>query len=74
MNDRRKLRKVIDPEMVRNSYTFESIFMFANLASRCVRTESNERPSMIECVKELQMIIYTNAKGLGMVMHSLRMM
>lgn len=73
LNDRKKLRKVIDPEMARNSYTIQSIVMFANLASRCVRTESNERPSMAECIKELLMIIYTNSKGLGMVMHSLRM-
>ncbi|KAI4314305.1 hypothetical protein L6164_027227 [Bauhinia variegata] len=72
LNDRKKLRTVIDPEMARNSYIIESIAMFANLASRCVRTDSSERPSMPECVKELQMIIYTNSKGLGMVMHSLR--
>ena len=64
---------MIDPEMARNSYTIESIAMFANLASRCIRTESSERPCMAECVKELQMIIYTNSKGLAMVMHSLRM-
>ncbi|XP_022152407.1 probable serine/threonine-protein kinase PBL28 [Momordica charantia] len=59
LNDRRKLRKVIDPEMSRSSYTMESIVIFANLASRCVRTESSERPTMAECVRELQMIIYT---------------
>lgn len=59
LNDRKKLRKVIDPEMSRNSYTMESIAIFANLASRCVRTESSERPTMAECVRELQMIIYT---------------
>ncbi|XP_058744511.1 probable serine/threonine-protein kinase PBL28 isoform X2 [Vicia villosa] len=74
LNDRKMLRKVIDPEMTRNSYTMESIFMFANLASQCVRAESHVRPSMIDCVKEIQMIIYRNAKGLGMVMHSLRML
>lgn len=74
LNDKKKLRKVIDPEMSRSSYTFESISMFANLASRCVRTESNERPSMEECVKELQLIFYTNSKGLGMTMHSFRML
>jgi len=73
LNDRKKLCKVIDPEMARSSYTIQSIVMFANLASRCVRTESNERPSMADCVKEIQMIIYTNSKGLGMVMHSLRL-
>lgn len=64
---------MIDPEMTRNSYTIESIAMFANLASRCIRVDSSERPSMAECVKELQVIIYTNSKGLAMVMHSLRM-
>ncbi|XP_022726176.1 probable serine/threonine-protein kinase PBL28 [Durio zibethinus] len=66
LNDRKKLRKVIDPEMGRSSYTIESIAMFANLASRCVRVESGERPSMPECVKELQLILCKNAKGLGM--------
>nr|GMD24690.1 serine/threonine-protein kinase PBS1 [Ipomoea batatas] len=73
LNDRRKLRKVIDPEMSRSSYTMESITMFANLASRCVRTDSSERPSMEECVKELQLILYTNTRGLGMTMHAFRM-
>lgn len=63
LNDRKKLRKVIDPEMSRSSYTMESIAIFANLASRCVRTESSERPTMIECVRELQMIIYTKLQG-----------
>ena len=65
LNDRKKLRKVIDPEMARSSYTIESIAMFANLASRCVRVKSGERPSMPECVKELQLIFCTNAKGQG---------
>ncbi|GAV82406.1 Pkinase domain-containing protein [Cephalotus follicularis] len=73
LNDRKKLRKVIDPELSRSSYTMESIAMFANLASRCVRPESGERPSMTESVKELQLIIYTNSKGLGMAMHAFRM-
>ncbi|KAG2409414.1 serine/threonine-protein kinase [Vigna angularis] len=73
LKERKKLRKVIDAEMARNSYTIESIFMFANLASRCVHAESNERPSMVDCVKEIQMIIHTNSKGLGMVRHSFRM-
>ncbi|PON31666.1 Mitogen-activated protein kinase kinase kinase [Parasponia andersonii] len=72
LNDRKKLRKVIDPELSRSSYTLESIAMFANLASRCVRTESSERPSMEECVKELQLIMYTNSKGLGGVTYTLR--
>ncbi|KAF8378319.1 hypothetical protein HHK36_029658 [Tetracentron sinense] len=73
LNDRKKLRKVIDPEMGRSSYTMDSIAMFANLASRCVRVESSERPSMADCVKELQLISYTNSKGLGMAMHTFRM-
>ncbi|KAF4355471.1 probable serine/threonine-protein kinase PBL28 [Cannabis sativa] len=72
LNDRKKLRKVIDPELSRSSYTMESIAMFANLASRCVRVESSERPSMEECVKELQLIIYTNSKGLGGVTYTFR--
>ncbi|XP_076898032.1 putative serine/threonine-protein kinase PBL28 isoform X2 [Bidens hawaiensis] len=74
LNDKKKLRKVIDPEMSRSSYTIESVSMYANLASRCVRVDSNERPSMEECVKELQIIIYTNSKGLGMAMHAFRML
>ncbi|KAA8533107.1 hypothetical protein F0562_033360 [Nyssa sinensis] len=73
LNDKKKLRKVIDPEMSRSSYTMESMSMFANLASRCVRIESGERPSMAECVKELQLIFFTNSKGLGMAMHTFRM-
>ncbi|OAY64639.1 Serine/threonine-protein kinase PBS1, partial [Ananas comosus] len=62
LNDRKKLRKVVDAEMSKNSYTMESITMFANLASRCVCFESSGRPSMTECVKELQLIIYANMK------------
>lgn len=73
LNDRKKLRKVIDPEMSRSTYTMESIAMVANLASRCVRTESSERPSMEDCVKELQLILHINSKGLGMAMHTFRM-
>ncbi|KAF5741050.1 serine/threonine-protein kinase PBS1-like [Tripterygium wilfordii] len=73
LNGQKKLRKVIDPELSRCSYTIESIVMFANLASRCVRVESSERPSMAECVKELHIIIYTNSKGISMPMHKLRM-
>ncbi|CAE5958391.1 unnamed protein product [Arabidopsis arenosa] len=63
LNDRKKLRKVIDAELPRNSYSMEAIAMFADLASRCIRIESKERPSVMDCVKELQLIIYTNSKG-----------
>jgi hypothetical protein len=73
LNDRKKLRTVIDPELNRSSYTMESIVMFANLASRCVRVESSERPSMADCVKELQGIFYINSKGSRTAMHTLRM-
>ncbi|KAK9119635.1 hypothetical protein Scep_017728 [Stephania cephalantha] len=65
LTDRKKLRKVIDPDMNRSSYNIESIAMFANLASRCVRAESTERPSMTDCVKELQMTFLANARALG---------
>lgn len=74
LNDKKKLKRVIDPEMGRSSYTMESIAMFANLASRCIRVDSHERPVMTECVKELQLILYINSKGLGMTMHALRML
>ncbi|XP_061987588.1 probable serine/threonine-protein kinase PBL28 isoform X1 [Populus nigra] len=73
LNDRKKLRKVIDPELSRGSYTLESIAMFANLASRCIRIESSERPSMAECVKELQTTIYINSKPIGMGMMAFKM-
>uniref|UniRef100_A0A7N0ZXR0 non-specific serine/threonine protein kinase n=1 Tax=Kalanchoe fedtschenkoi TaxID=63787 RepID=A0A7N0ZXR0_KALFE len=73
LNDRRKLRKIIDPQLARSSYTMDSIFMYANLASRCVRVESYQRPCMEECVKELQLISRTNSKGLNMAMHAFRM-
>eukprot|EP00268_Persea_americana_P039269 TRINITY_DN38879_c0_g1_i1.p1 TRINITY_DN38879_c0_g1~~TRINITY_DN38879_c0_g1_i1.p1 ORF type:complete len:357 (-),score=64.34 TRINITY_DN38879_c0_g1_i1:168-1238(-) len=63
LSDRKKLRKVIDPEMNRSSYMMESIIMFANLASRCVRSESSDRPVMVECVKELELIFSTNIKA-----------
>ncbi|KAF8040506.1 hypothetical protein BT93_B2664 [Corymbia citriodora subsp. variegata] len=69
LHDQKKLRKLIDPEMNRTSYTMESIIMFANLALRCVRPDSGERPPMAECVKELQLILYTNSKGLSMASH-----
>ncbi|XP_019059155.1 PREDICTED: serine/threonine-protein kinase PBS1-like [Tarenaya hassleriana] len=67
LNDRKKLRKVIDPELPRNSYNMEAVAMFADLASRCIRIESSERPSMMDCIKELQLaIICSNSKsGLG---------
>ncbi|KAL3835542.1 hypothetical protein ACJIZ3_010278 [Penstemon smallii] len=73
LNDKKKLKRFIDPEMARSSYTMESISMFANLASRCVRADSRERPPIIECGRELQLILHTNSKGLGMTMHTLRM-
>lgn len=63
LNDKKRLRKIIDPDMSRNSYTMESIAMFASLASRCVRSDSTERPSMTECVKELQLIVSKNTKS-----------
>nr|GMD18217.1 serine/threonine-protein kinase PBS1 [Ipomoea batatas] len=73
LNDKKKLRKVIDTEMSKSSYTMESVTMFANLASRCVRTDSSERPSMVECVEELQQILCTNTRGIGWAMHAFRM-
>lgn len=57
LSDRKKLRRVIDPDMSKSSYSMESVAMFADLASRCVRIEGSARPSMAECVKELQLII-----------------
>lgn len=71
LNDRKKLRKVIDPKLTRSSYTLESVALFANLASRCVSINSRERPSMEECTRELQLILHTNSKGLSMALHKL---
>ncbi|CAN6448596.1 unnamed protein product [Victoria cruziana] len=65
LNDRKKLCKVIDPDINRGSYTFEPIAMFADLASRCIRIDSSQRPTMIDCVRELQKIFYNNSKALG---------
>ncbi|KAG6513071.1 hypothetical protein ZIOFF_023378 [Zingiber officinale] len=62
LNDRKKLRKVVDPDVAKGSCTMVSVSMFANLASRCVRLESSGRPSMAECVKELQLIICANMR------------
>ncbi|KAF3329679.1 serine/threonine-protein kinase CDL1 [Carex littledalei] len=62
LNDRKKLRKVVDPAMSKNSYTIESVVMFAQLASRCVSMESTGRPTMEECVKELQFVTYANMR------------
>ncbi|MCL7034623.1 hypothetical protein MKW94_029189, partial [Papaver nudicaule] len=72
LSDRKKLRKVIDPEMSRNSYNIDSISMYANLASRCVRHKSTERPSMADCVKELQVILFTNSKSIRTGLHLFR--
>ncbi|KAG1326996.1 serine/threonine-protein kinase PBS1 [Cocos nucifera] len=62
LSDRKKLRKVIDPDMSKSSYSMESIAMFADLASRCVRIEGGARPSMADCVKQLQLIIRANMR------------
>ncbi|KAK4779967.1 hypothetical protein SAY87_016073 [Trapa incisa] len=66
LSNRKKLRKVIDPNLSKSSYSMESIVMFADLASRCVRPDSSERPSMSDCAKELGLIYCVNLKGLGM--------
>ncbi|KAK8950188.1 Serine/threonine-protein kinase PBS1 [Platanthera guangdongensis] len=60
---KKKLRKLIDPEMARSSYTIETIMMFVDLASRCIRIDSNSRPTMSECVKELQVLLYASMKA-----------
>jgi hypothetical protein len=45
---------VVDSRM--SSYTTECIQKFAVLALRCCRDETNERPSMKEVVRELEVI------------------
>lgn len=62
VGDRKKLRKVVDRDMPRGSYTLESVSMFAALAARCVCFDSAARPPMQDCVKELQFIMYANMK------------
>ena len=62
VGDRRKLRRVVDRDMARGSYTVESVSMFAGLAARCVSFDGAARPSMPDCVKELQFIMYANMK------------
>ncbi|XP_068642456.1 probable serine/threonine-protein kinase PBL28 isoform X2 [Aristolochia californica] len=54
LDDQRKLRKLIDPDMNRSSYTMRSVVKLAKLASRCVRLDSSKRPTMVECIIELQ--------------------
>uniref|UniRef100_A0A1D1Y3G0 non-specific serine/threonine protein kinase n=1 Tax=Anthurium amnicola TaxID=1678845 RepID=A0A1D1Y3G0_9ARAE len=66
LNDRKMLRKVIDSDMARSSYTMESVSLLANLASRCVRIESSGRPTMAECVRELQLIFAANIKSFNL--------
>ncbi|XP_068637516.1 probable serine/threonine-protein kinase PBL28 isoform X2 [Aristolochia californica] len=53
LDDQRKLRKLIDPDTDRSSYTMRSVMKFAKLASRCVRLDSSKRPTMAECIIEL---------------------
>lgn len=54
---RRRLRQIVDPEISKRSYNVESVAAFAGLAARCVRQDGSRRPSMIECVKELEHIL-----------------
>lgn len=65
LKEKRKLKKVIDPEVNKDSYCMESVSMIGNLAYRCVRKEANRRPSMSECVKELEQICKLNQKAIG---------
>nr|CAB3453270.1 unnamed protein product [Digitaria exilis] len=62
VGDRKKLRRVVDRDMAKGSYTVESVSMFAALAARCVCFDGAARPSMPDCVKELQFIINANMK------------
>ncbi|CAN6174159.1 unnamed protein product [Urochloa humidicola] len=62
VGDRKKLRRVVDRDMAKGSYTVESVSMFARLAARCVCFDGAARPSMPDCVKELQFIMYANMK------------
>eukprot|EP01018_Ginkgo_biloba_P007083 Gb_09839 [translate_table: standard] len=70
LRDRRKLKKVIDPEINKNSYSMESVSMLANLAARCLRKEGNRRPTMAACVRELDQICLINKKAVGVGMSS----
>ncbi|GLJ28381.1 hypothetical protein SUGI_0558420 [Cryptomeria japonica] len=65
LKDKRKLKKVIDPEVNRTSYGMESVSILANLAYRCVRKEANRRPDMSQCVKELEHMCTINKKETG---------
>ncbi|RLM86298.1 serine/threonine-protein kinase CDL1 [Panicum miliaceum] len=62
VGDRKKLLRVVDRDMAKGSYTVESVSMFAGLAARCVSFDGAARPSMPDCVKELQFIMYANMK------------
>lgn len=65
LKEKRKLKRVIDPEVNKDSYCMESVSMIGNLAYRCVRKEANRRPAMSECVNELEQICKLNQKAIG---------
>lgn len=65
LKEKRKLKRVIDPEVNKDSYCMESVSMIGNLAYRCVRKEANRRPAMSECVNELEHICKLNQKAIG---------
>ncbi|CAM6100587.1 unnamed protein product [Calypogeia fissa] len=54
LKSKKKLKKVIDTELNPDTYSFDNVRKFADLAARCIRDEDSRRPMMAECVKELQ--------------------
>ncbi|XP_002964937.2 probable serine/threonine-protein kinase PBL28 [Selaginella moellendorffii] len=56
LRDSRKLKKIIDPEISLESCSWESIKRFAMLAYCCVRDDDTRRPTMGECVAELEQL------------------
>lgn len=68
LKDKRKLRKVVDSELSINTFLLDTISRYATLASRCVRDDPDRRPSMKECVRELEQIYVVAASDAANIM------
>ncbi|KAJ7555580.1 hypothetical protein O6H91_05G045700 [Diphasiastrum complanatum] len=56
LKEKRKLKKILDPDLSAESCSWGSIKKFATLAWNCVREDDNRRPTMTECVKQLEQL------------------
>ncbi|KAJ7521518.1 hypothetical protein O6H91_19G058100 [Diphasiastrum complanatum] len=63
LRDRRKLKKVVDPEIDNECCSWKSIKGFAILASHCVRDDDTRRPTMADCANQLEHLYFLAAMG-----------